>query len=353
MIRSAYTWFFDHFIHLSDPEDAHHVGLGAIAIAGQIPPVRALMRATLGHIDTARVTGQVGHPYKEVRIGERKVRGKLGLAAGMDKDAKAVLGLDALGFAFVEVGTITPRPQPGNDQPRLWRLLDERGLRNRMGFNNQGAEQAAEQLKKLRSSKAGRSAIVGANIGKNKMTPEHRAPEDYEYCARILARWVDFIVVNVSSPNTPGLRDLQAVDHLRPILEAARRGSDAGAPDRHMPLFVKIAPDLSDDDIIAVTALSKELGLTGIVATNTTIAHDLGDGGVSGAPLYQRALDVVRLVADHLDDDQLLIGTGGISTPEDAARMLNAGADLVEAFSAFIYEGPSWPGEMNRALLSY
>ena len=177
---------------------------------------------------------------------------------------------------------------------------------------------------------------MGANIGKNKLTSEEDASADYEYCAKVLARWVDFVVVNVSSPNTPGLRDLQSVDQLRPILTAARRGCEAGAPDRSMPLFVKIAPDLADEDIVAIVELTKELGLAGVVATNTTINHDLGPGGVSGAPLLGRA--------------QILIGTGGVSSQADALRMIGAGADLVEAFSAFIFEGPSWPGEVSRAL---
>lgn len=163
-------------------------------------------------------------------LGERRLPSRLGLAAGMDKDAEAVLGMCALGYAFVEIGTVTPRPQPGNDAPRLWRLMEERGLRNRMGFNNAGADAAAEKLRELRSTPAGRAAIVGANIGKNKVTSEADAPADYEYCAKTLAHWVDFVVVNVSSPNTPGLRDLQSVDHLRPILQAARRGCEAGAP---------------------------------------------------------------------------------------------------------------------------
>ena len=351
MIGSAYRWAFQHFISKSDPERAHHLGLGAIALAGAFAPTRGLMRATVGHLDPRTApTRVVDGAEQPLMIGPRALASRMGLAAGMDKNAEAVLGLAALGFAFVEVGTITPRPQPGNDAPRLWRLVDQRGLRNRMGFNNDGADAAAVRLRALRSTKAGRSAVVGANIGKNKTTPEEDAPRDYAYCARALAPWVDFIVINVSSPNTPGLRDLQSVDHLRPILQAARRGCEAGAPDRTMPLFVKIAPDLADEDIVAVVELTKELGLAGVVATNTTINHDLGEGGVSGAPLLPRALEVVSLVARHLDEEQILIGTGGISSPEDALRMIGAGADLVEAFSAFIFEGPSWPGEVSRAL---
>lgn len=351
MIRRAYNWTFRHFISHSDPELAHHLGLGAIALAGRMRLTRGLMRATLGHLDPRRrPTRIVGGVEVPLMLGRRVLASRLGLAAGMDKDAEAVLGMSALGYAFVEIGTVTPRPQPGNEAPRLWRLMEERGLRNRMGFNNAGADAAAEKLRELRSSSAGRAAVVGANIGKNKVTAEEDAPADYEYCARALARWVDFVVVNVSSPNTPGLRDLQSVEHLRPILQAARRGCEAGAPDRAMPLFVKIAPDLADEDILAVVELTKELGLAGVVATNTTINHDLGEGGVSGAPLLPRALEVVALVARHLDDSQILIGTGGVSSAEDALRMIAAGADLVEAFSAFIFEGPSWPGEVSRAL---
>lgn len=347
MIRQTYSWLFKTFIYRIDPEMAHHLGITAIEHAGKCALTRGLMRATIGHFDDIDVDSLPER--RKVYIGRRLVRHRLGLAAGMDKDACAVLGLTALGFGFVEVGTITPKGQPGNEGPRLWRLMESQGLRNRMGFNNEGADAAGERLKKLRSTKAGRNAIVGANIGKNKVTPAEEAPADYEYCARKLSPWVDFVIVNVSSPNTPGLRDLQSVDSLRLILQAARKGCEE-ATDRPIPLFVKIAPDLADEDIVGICALTRELGVAGVVATNTTINHDLGDGGVSGAPLRERALDVVRLLASNLDDEQILIGAGGIFTSNDARAMLSAGADLVEAFTAFIYEGPSWPGEVNREL---
>ena len=194
--------------------------------------------------------------------------------------------------------------------------------------------------------------MAGANIGKNKTTSEADAPRDYYLCAKELAPWVDFVVVNVSSPNTPGLRDLQAVEHLRPILEAARAGCE-DAVECRMPLLVKIAPDLSNEDIVTVVKLTQELGMEGIVATNTTIAHDYGEGGVGLVRCSERALEVVGLVAEHLDDDQILIGTGGITTVEDAQRMLDAGADLIEGLSAFVSQGPTWPGHMNRALAGY
>lgn len=340
----VYPWLYRTLIHRTDPEAAHHLALAAIAVAGRIAPVRGAMRATIGHLDPATTPG-AARPH----IGTRVLPGRLGLAAGMDKDADAVLGMAALGFAFVEVGTVTPRPQPGNDRPRLWRLMDADGLRNRMGFNNRGVDAMVDNLRELRSTRAGRAVVVGANIGKNKTTAEEDAAEDYRVCARAVAPWVDFVVVNVSSPNTPGLRDLQAVDHLRPVLQAARRGCEEGVV-RRIPLFVKIAPDLGDSEILEVVALTRELGMEGVVATNTTIDHDLGEGGVSGRPLNPRALEVVRLVSRHLGEDQTLIGTGGIATAEDAARMIEAGADLVEAFTAFVFEGATWPGRVNRQL---
>jgi dihydroorotate dehydrogenase len=365
MSMSVYTCAFDTVIRHIDAERAHELGLGAVSLAGRIPPVRALLRSTLGHLEAepapTTATGTPGGRMlagrdtrrRPARIGARTVPGRLGLAAGMDKDAAAVLGMCALGFAFVEIGTVTPRPQPGNEAPRMWRLLDERGVRNRMGFNNLGAPAAAEALRRLRATRSGRAAIVGANIGRNKSTPEDRAADDYRACACLLAPWADFIVVNVSSPNTPGLRGLQTVDRLRAVLEAARLGCEQGDPRRRVPLFVKIAPDLSDREILDITALTGELGLEGVVATNTTTDHDLGGGGVSGQPLFPRALEVVRLVGSRLEDDQTLIATGGIGTPDQARQMLDAGADLLEAFTAFIYEGPSWPGRMNRALADY
>lgn len=348
----VYPWLYRHLIRLTDPEQAHHAAISALSVAGTFAPSRGLMRGTCGYLRGGIPPLARRTPYRSVTIGERVIPGVLGLAAGMDKNAQAVEAMCALGFAFVEIGTVTPLPQPGNDGPRLWRLIEEEGLRNRMGFNNEGAAAAAARLKALRSTSAGRSLIVGANIGKNKTTSEADAPRDYYLCAKELAPWVDFIVVNVSSPNTPGLRDLQAVDHLRPILAAARAGCE-DAVSRRMPLFVKIAPDLGNEDIVKVVALTQELGMEGIVATNTTIAHDYGEGGVSGRPLFERALEVVALVAEHLGDDQILIGTGGITTVDDAKRMLDAGADLIEGLSAFVSQGPTWPGRMNRALAGY
>lgn len=327
-----------------DPERAHVLALRMIRTVSKVPVLSDAVRATLGRRPAVPVPADdAGGPLP------RPVPGVLGLAAGMDKDADTVLGMDMLGFGFVEVGTVTARPQPGNERPRLWRHVELGALRNRMGFNNHGAAAAGEQLRRLRRTRRGRSVVVGANIGKSKVTPLTGAVADYESSAREVARWADYLVVNVSSPNTPGLRDLQAVDSLRPILSAVRRAADESAG-RAVPLFVKIAPDLSDEDVDAVADLAVELGLAGVVATNTTVDHDLGPGGLSGAPLRERSLAVVSRLRDRLGERATIIGVGGISTEADARAMLAAGADLLQAYSAFVYEGPAWPGRINRAL---
>lgn len=289
-------------------------------------------------------------PNFDPDLSGRKFRtyGPLGLAAGMDKEARAVAMWDALGFGFMEIGTITPLPQPGNNRPRLWRMPQQRALRNAMGFNNEGARVAARRLRRWRAE-YGERIIIGANIGKNKVTPPEKAAADYRKVTRVLAALVDFLVINVSSPNTPGLRDLQAVSSLRPIVKAVQRELKLQGLSE-LPVFVKIAPDLADEDVIAVAQLAMDEGLAGVVATNTTIKHDLGAGGVSGAPLRSRALEVVKVLRANLSPEQIIIGVGGISTPDDARAMLAAGANLIEGFSAFIYEGPTWPARLNREL---
>lgn len=275
--------------------------------------------------------------------------GPLGLAAGMDKHVATVRGHIRMGFSHVEVGTITPKAQPGNEKPRAWREVPLRAVRNRMGFNNKGAEAAAHRLARLRKSRSGRCLIVGVNIGKNRVTPPEAAAADYAACATALAPYADFLVVNVSSPNTPGLRDLQAVEALRPILTATREAADASAGKR-VPLLVKIAPDLADKDVDAIARLVKDLGLEGVEATNTTISHDLGPGGLSGPPLFPRALEVVARLRRVLGPDPVIIGMGGITSVEDAKAMLDAGATLLQGYTALIYEGPAWPGRLNSAL---
>jgi dihydroorotate dehydrogenase len=335
----VYALVFRHVILRMSTERAHHVAVAAFRYGW---PLVAIARA-LRLMPAPPASGAVeamGLTFPA----------PVGLAAGLDKDAVAVKGLWLAGFSHVEVGTITPKAQPGNEQPRAWRELDVRGLRNRMGFNNDGADAAARQLSRLRVSRVGKRAVVGVNIGKNKLTTAEDAALDYAYCARVLAPYADYLVVNVSSPNTPGLRDLQSVDSLRPILEHARAGADEGSPTRHVPLLVKIAPDLADADVDAVADLAIEMGLDGIVATNTTIGHDRGPGGLSGPPLLHRSLDVIARLRVRVGAQMCLIGVGGVTTADDARAMIDAGATLVQAYTALVYEGPFWPSRVNRAL---
>ncbi len=333
-----YRWVFKNFLVHTDPEEAHHFAMEAIGIFGRTP-LAPLCQATVGYHGGGSFRGLLARPLP----------GRLGLAAGQDKDAKAILGTIALGFAFTEIGTVTPQPQPGNEKPRSWRITEEKALRNKMGFNNDGADAVADRLAELRSSKRGRAAVVGVNIGKNKWTSAQDAPKDYSICAQKLARYADYLVINVSSPNTPGLRDLQAVDSLREIARATRQASEKAAG-RRVPVLVKIAPDLADSDIAEVAQMVIDEDLDGVVATNTTIAHDYGEGGVSGAPVHERAVAVVTQLRALLGPDRIIIGVGGIFTVSDANRMLNAGADLLEILTSFVYEGPFLPGKLNRAL---
>ncbi|HZK05884.1 MAG TPA: quinone-dependent dihydroorotate dehydrogenase [Actinomycetaceae bacterium] len=337
-----YRKLYDNVLVHTDPEAAHHLAVFAIGAAGNVEVSRRGLEKSFG---------RRGRPVTGSRLlaFPRPFPGVVGLAAGMDKNATAVLGMDALGFGFIEVGTVTALPQPGNEKPRVWRHPDIEGLRNQMGFNNDGAVVIGERLRKLRQTKKGRAVVVGVNIGKSRATPLADAAADYGTSAREVARWADFLVVNVSSPNTPGLRELQDVEALKPILERVRAEATR-VTGREVPLLVKIAPDLADDDVVRIAELSNAEGLTGVVATNTTINHDLGPGGLSGVPLRDRALGVVRILRQHLSNPGVIIGSGGIFTPEDGRAFLDAGADLLEGYTAFVYEGPGWPGMMNRAL---
>ncbi|MCL3860721.1 quinone-dependent dihydroorotate dehydrogenase [Actinotalea sp. K2] len=335
-----YRLLFTQVLRRIDPERAHHLAFLAIRFVAAVPPLRALVqrRCAPPGMPTARVLGL-------------DVPGRFGLAAGFDKDGVGIRGLTMLGFGFVEVGTITAHAQPGNERPRLWRVLDQHAVRNRMGFNNEGAAAVAARLRRVRATRWGRSAVVGVNIGKSKVTPAAQAAQDYATSAGLLAPVADYLVVNVSSPNTPGLRSLQSVEHLRPILQAVRSAADGATPvARTVPLLVKIAPDLSDADVDAVAELVLELGLQGVVAVNTTIDHDLGEGGLSGPPLLGRGLEVVRRLRERLGDGPVVMGVGGITTVDDARAYLAAGADLVQGYTGFVYEGPFWAGRLNREL---
>ncbi|WP_027862199.1 quinone-dependent dihydroorotate dehydrogenase [Marmoricola sp. URHB0036] len=342
-----YQLLFEKVLSRTDPEKAHHAAFRAIRAAR--PATGALSRGRRG--PTTRVMGL-------------EFPGLMGLAAGFDKNGVGIDALANLGFGFVEIGTVTGEPQPGNPRPRLARLPADRAVVNRMGFNNDGAEVVARRLASRRLDRTGRRPGVplGINIGKTKVVPEEYAVRDYEKSTSLLTPYADYLVVNVSSPNTPGLRDLQAVEKLEPLLRAVRSRAD-DLSDRHVPLLVKIAPDLGDEDVLAVADLATSLRLDGVVATNTTISRGglastpeqveaAGAGGLSGPPLRSRATEVMRLLRERVGQDLVLIGVGGISTPEDAAERLAAGADLLQAYTAFIYQGPRWPARMNAALAS-
>ncbi|MGB0101988.1 MAG: quinone-dependent dihydroorotate dehydrogenase [Nocardioides sp.] len=340
----TYRLLFDHVLTRTDPERAHHRAFRAIRAAG--PATRLL-------------TGVGAAPGEPVQAMGLSFANVLGLAAGFDKNAVGIDGLGALGFGHVEVGTVTGEPQPGNPQPRLFRLPADGAVVNRMGFNNDGAEAVAARLQ-ARSRKLGRREgrhrpVLGVNIGKSKVVPEDEAVRDYEKSARLLAPYADYLVVNVSSPNTPGLRNLQAVEKLEPILTAVQAIADG------VPLLVKIAPDLADDDVTGVADLVGAVGLDGIIATNTTISRadlrtpaarveEIGAGGLSGRPLTERSLEVLRLLRSRVGPDLTLIGVGGITTVEDARARLDAGATLLQGYTAFIYEGPLWPRRIVRGV---
>jgi dihydroorotate dehydrogenase len=366
---TVYRLLFDRVLTRTDPERAHHAAFRAIR-AARLPLSGGSRLVEWGIRDRREGDSCVeamGLTFPNV----------LGLAAGFDKNAVGIDALAALGFGHIEIGTVTGEPQPGNPKPRLFRLPADRAVVNRMGFNNDGAEVVARRLARRRTKiphssdgnpqLEGRESptqrvrpVLGVNIGKSKVVPEDQAVGDYEKSARLLAPYADYLVVNVSSPNTPGLRNLQAVEKLEPILAAVRATAD-DVTTAHLPLLVKIAPDLSDDDVLAVADLALALGLDGIIATNTTISRDglatdaatvrsLGAGGLSGRPLTQRSLEVLRLLKGKVGDDLTLVGVGGITTIEDARARLDAGATLLQAYTAFDYEGPLWPRRILRGL---
>ena len=336
-----YRLLFSLVLSRMDPEDAHHLAFRVI---------RAL--PTLG---VGRLVERFTRPDRslEVQALGRTFPSPFGLAAGFDKDALAVRGLGQLGFGHVEVGTITSVAQPGNERPRLFRLIGDRALVNRMGFNNGGADAAVGRLSRL--ARRTHRPVLGVNIGKSRVTPVEDAVPDYERSARVLAPYADYLVVNVSSPNTPGLRGLQELDALAPLLEAVRAAAGRA------PLLVKIAPDLADEEVVRICELVTRLGLDGIIATNTTISREglsapasvierVGPGGLSGAPLAARSLEVLRLVRANVPVEQCVISVGGVETAADVQDRLDAGATLVQGYTAFIYRGPLWARQVNRGL---
>jgi dihydroorotate dehydrogenase len=346
-----YPTFFKIFFSGMQAEKAHHIGFSMIRLAERCGAGAVLRRIT--------------RPAGPVTVMGLDFPSPFGLAAGFDKAGHGTTALTELGFGHIEVGTVTGQGQPGNPAPRLFRLVEDAALINRMGFNNPGAEAVAPRLaatrERLQKRYAGKARpIVGINIGKTKLVELEDAVADYRLSARTLAPYADYLVVNVSSPNTPGLRLLQDVESLRPLLSAVREEADAAAG-RHVPLAVKIAPDLADEDVDAVASLAIDLGLDGVVATNTTISREglvtdpavvesYGAGGLSGAPVKERSLEVLRRLRAQLPREIALIGVGGVSSPEDVIERLEAGADLVQGYTAFLYEGPFWVSRINKAL---
>ena len=330
-----YRLVFNLILRRFDAEAVHHLTVRALALLSALPLLKHLLHRVLAPRDEAlRVTAFGVH-----------FPGPLGLAAGFDKDAACAEGLAAFGFGHVEVGTITAHAQPGNPRPRLFRDVRQKAIINRMGFNNHGAEAAARRLRRTR----GLPVVVGVNIGKTKVVPEAEAAADYVASAKILAPLADYLVVNVSSPNTPGLRNLQAVELLRPLLVAVKEVADATP--RRTPLLVKIAPDLADEDVDAVADLALELGLDGIIATNTTIKHGGETGGLSGRPLKKRSLEVLRRLRARTGDRLTLISVGGVENVDDVWERLLAGATLIQGYTGMIYGGPLWAARINSQLL--
>jgi dihydroorotate dehydrogenase len=323
-----------------DPELAHHLGMFVIRFLG----ASGLARLSMLGVATRPIT-VLGQAFA----------GPFGIAAGFDKNAKVVKELGRLGFSHVEVGTVTRYAQSGNPKPRLFRLPKDQALINRMGFNNDGADAIAKRLTKLRASNA-TLPVIGVNIGKSKVTELADAVSDYEYSTRVLAPVADYIAVNVSSPNTPGLRSLQEVEQLEPILVAVT-GSALGKP-----VLVKIAPDLDDSEVFKVAALARKLNLAGVIATNTTIRRDglqsspdqvnsFGAGGLSGPILAERAKQVLSILRKDLGPSFVIISVGGVVDAKDVSERICLGADLVQGYTGFVYQGPLWARGINRRLI--
>jgi dihydroorotate dehydrogenase len=331
-----YGFLLRPILFLFPAEKAHHFAMGMLKVTLSIPLLSHLVRRSFSRAN------QSGKPVELMGL---QFSNRVGLAAGFDKDGKEFRALSHLGFGFLELGTVTPRPQAGNPKPRLFRLPSDRAVINRMGFNNEGVEALCNRLKRGRP----KGVVIGGNIGKNKDTPNEKAVDDYLFCMEALHPWVDYFTVNMSSPNTPNLRELQDKEPLRKILgQLMKFNEKTGAP---KPVLLKIAPDLSEGQLDDIVEIVSELKLAGVVATNTTISRDglstpgsriesIGSGGLSGAPLSNRSPRIVNYCREKLGPDFAIIGVGGIMEPTDAVKMLRAGADLVQLYTGIIYTGP-------------
>lgn len=331
-----------------DPEKVHHWSFSAI---------RILFSLGLGPL--IRKIYAIKDPRLEREVFGLKFPNPVGLAAGFDKDARLFRELGGFGFGFIEIGTLTPKPQPGNPKKRLFRLRADQAIINRMGFNNGGVAEAVNRLN------IPHGVLIGGNIGKNKVTPNEEAEADYLYCLRELYPYVDYFVVNVSSPNTPGLRELQEKEPLTRLLKVLREAGGQLAKEsdkRETPLLLKIAPDLTESQLMDIVEIVRETGIDGVIATNTTIEREglrsereltEQTGGLSGRPLRERSTEVIRFLVKHGEGAFPVIGVGGIHSPEDALEKLDAGASLVQLWTGFIYEGPGLIKRINRAVIKH
>lgn len=323
-----------------DPESVHHFTFSILKIANKIPFTTSVLRKIYGTEDQRLEREVFGLKFKN----------PVGLAAGFDKDAKLYKELSAFGFGFIEIGTLTPKPQPGNPKKRLFRLIEDSGIINRMGFNNGGVKNAVERLKN------NQSVLIGGNIGKNKITPNEDAVSDYLICFDELFDFVDYFVVNVSSPNTPNLRELQEKEPLKKLLQSLQNRNSEKK--KAKPILLKIAPDLTDEQLLDIIEIVTETKIAGVIATNTTLsrenlksANKTETGGLSGKPLNARSTEVIRFLAEKSGKAFPIIGVGGIHSPQDAIEKLEAGASLIQIYTGFIYEGPGFVRKINRALL--
>jgi len=328
------------FLFKFDPEVVHYFTFDFLKIIFKIPGTKALIKSIY----------QLNDPRLEREIFGLKFKNPVGLAAGFDKDAKLYKELDAFGFGFVEIGTVTPKPQPGNQKKRIFRLKEDEAIINRMGFNNEGVEAAVKRLKH------NKDVLIGGNIGKNKTTPNEDAVSDYMICFDALFDYVDYFVVNVSSPNTPNLRALQEKKPLTELLKTLQNKNEQKPKPK--PILLKIAPDLTDSQLLDIIDIITETGIAGVIATNTTIARgDLKSankdemGGLSGRPVKNRSTEVIRFLAEKSKRAFPIIGVGGIHSAEDALEKLDAGASLVQLYTGFIYEGPGLIKKINKKIL--
>jgi len=339
-----YSTLIKPILFLFDPEKIHHFVFGILRFKGSLPGFKSILRLLFDYHHSQLQRTLFGLTFKN----------PVGLAAGFDKDAKLIDELACFGFGFIEIGTLTPKPQPGNEKPRLFRLPDDQALINRMGFNNEGVLAAVERLKKRKSD-----VIVGGNIGKNKSTPNEKALDDYSYCVEALYPFVDYFVVNVSSPNTPGLRELQEKEPLRKLLVSVK--AQVTAKLKPKPVLLKIAPDLTVEQLDDVIEILKETGIDGVIATNTTISREglstsseevkrIGTGGLSGKPLIGRSNEIIKYLRRELGPTYPIIGVGGIMSVDDARAKLKAGADLIQIYTGFVYEGPGFVKKILKCL---